>query len=32
MMAVAPIITDLIFIIEDSAEGEWEDQVTFLPI
>ena len=31
-MAVAPIINDLIFIIEESADDEWEDQVTFLPL
>ncbi len=31
-MAVAPIINDLVFIVENSAEDEWEGQVVFLPV
>ena len=31
-MAVGPIINDLIFVIENSADDEWENQVVFLPI
>ena len=32
MMAVGPIINDLIFVVENSADDEWENQVVFLPI
>ena len=31
-MAVAPVIRDLVFVAENSVEGEWEGEVVFLPI
>ncbi len=31
-MAVAPVINDLVFIVENSADDEWDSQVVFLPI
>ena len=31
-MAVAPVINDLIFIAEESADGEWEGEIVFLPV
>jgi hypothetical protein len=31
-MAVAPVINDLVFIVENSADAEWDSQVVFLPI
>lgn len=31
-IAVAPVINDLIFIAEESADDEWEGEVVFLPV
>ena len=31
-MAVAPIIRDIIFIAENSRDGEWENEIVFLPV
>ena len=32
MMSVGPVIRDLVFVIENSQEDEWKNQVVFLPI
>jgi len=32
MMPVGPVIQDLVFIIENSQEDEWRNEVVFLPI
>jgi len=31
-MAVAPVINDLVFMAENSEDGEWEGEVVFLPV
>lgn len=30
--AVAPVIRDIIFITENSRDGEWDNEVVFLPV
>ena len=30
--AVAPIIRDIVFIAENSRDGEWENEIVFLPV
>lgn len=31
-MSVAPVISDLVFVVENSADDEWENQVVYLPL